>query len=90
MTGANVLKNATGYNLTQLMVAVKGPWVGGHGHRSAAHPLPAFDKLLFIPFPDATQACAAVSAVFRRASFPVPWNSWNVPLWNWYAGTIRS
>lgn len=70
MTGANVLKNATGYNLTQLMVGSEGTLGVVTAIVLRLIPLPAFDKLLFIPFPDATQACAAVSAVFRAGIIP--------------------
>ena len=33
-TGANTLKNSTGYNLTALMVGSEGPSVSSHGPRS--------------------------------------------------------
>ncbi|MCB0796321.1 MAG: FAD-binding oxidoreductase, partial [Chitinophagales bacterium] len=63
-------KNATGYNLTQLMVGSEGTLGVVTAIVLRLIPLPAFDKLLFIPFPDATQACAAVSAVFRAGIIP--------------------
>lgn len=90
MTGANVLKNATGYNLTQLMV-------GSEGTLGVVTAI----VLRLIPCPHLINSCSFRFRMPRRpvqqfllfsgrASFPVPWNSWNVPLWNWYAGTIRS
>ncbi len=69
-TGANVLKNATGYNLTQLMVGCEGTLGVITKIVLRLLPLPALDKLLLIPFPNAVNACAAVSAVFRAGIIP--------------------
>jgi glycolate oxidase len=69
-TGANVLKNATGYNLTQLMVGSEGTLGVVTKIVLRLLPLPAFDMLMLVPFPDATQACTAVGAVFRAGIIP--------------------
>lgn len=69
-TGANVLKNATGYNLTQLMVGSEGTLGVVTKIVLKLLPLPAFDILMLVPFANATNACAAVSAVFRAGIIP--------------------
>jgi glycolate oxidase len=69
-TGANTLKNSTGYNLTQLMVGSEGTL----GIVTRIHvrliPLPKFDLLMLVPFRDLGQACEAVSAIFRAGFTP--------------------
>lgn len=69
-TGANVLKNATGYNLTQLVVGSEGTL--GIVTRIVLRliPLPKFDLLMLVPFNSAENACAAVSAIFRAGYTP--------------------
>jgi glycolate oxidase len=69
-TGANVLKNATGYNLTQLVVGSEGTL--GIVTKAALKllPLPKYDLLMLVPFKNAENACAAVSAIFRAGYTP--------------------
>jgi glycolate oxidase len=69
-TGANVLKNATGYNLTQLMVGSEGTL--GIITRIVFRliPFPPHNLLMLVPFPSATKTCEAVSAVFRAGFTP--------------------
>jgi glycolate oxidase len=69
-TGANVLKNATGYNLTQLIVGSEGTL--GIVTKAVLRliPLPRFDLLMLVPFKDATKACAAVNAIFMAGYTP--------------------
>lgn len=69
-TGANVLKNATGYNLTQLVVGSEGTL--GLVTRIVLRliPLPKFDMLMLVPFQDLEKAGAAVSAIFRAGHIP--------------------
>ena len=69
-TGANVLKNATGYNLTQLVVGSEGTL--GIVTRIVLKliPLPKLDLLMLVPFDSAENACAAVSAIFRAGHTP--------------------
>ncbi|HEY0274227.1 MAG TPA: FAD-linked oxidase C-terminal domain-containing protein [Chitinophaga sp.] len=69
-TGANVLKNATGYNLTQLVVGSEGTL--GIVTRIVLRliPLPKHDLLMLVPFRAAENACAAVSAIFRAGYTP--------------------
>jgi len=69
-TGANVLKNATGYNLTQLIVGSEGTL--GIVTKAVLRliPLPKHDLLMLVPFKSAENACAAVSAVFMAGYTP--------------------
>lgn len=70
MTGANVLKNATGYNLTQLMVGSEGTLGIITRIIFRLIPLPKHDLLMLVPFQSADKACQAVSAVFREGITP--------------------
>ena len=69
-TGANVLKNATGYNLTQLVVGSEGTLGIVTKIVLRLIPLPKHDLLMLVPFPSAENACAAVSAIFRAGYTP--------------------
>ncbi len=69
-TGANVLKNATGYNLTQLMVGSEGTL--GVITKIVLRLIPAVrhDLLLLVPFRSAIEACEAVNAIFLAGFTP--------------------
>ena len=69
-TGANTLKNSTGYNLTQLMVGSEGTL--GIITKIVLKLLPKnnFNVLMLVPFYKASQACEAVSAIFRAGVVP--------------------
>jgi glycolate oxidase len=69
-TGANVLKNATGYNLTQLLVGSEGTLGIVTKIVLRLLPLPRHDLLMLVPFNSAENACAAVSAIFRAGYTP--------------------
>jgi len=69
-TGANVLKNATGYNLTQLVVGSEGTLGIVTKIVLRLIPLPQHDLLMLVPFDAAENACAAVSAIFRAGYTP--------------------
>lgn len=69
-TGANVLKNSTGYNLTQLMVGSEGTLGIITKIVFKLIPLPAQNLLMLVPFFSAEKACEAVSAVFRAGFTP--------------------
>jgi glycolate oxidase len=69
-TGANVLKNATGYNLTQLIVGSEGTLGIVTKIVLRLIPLPKYDLLMLVPFNTAENACAAVSAIFRAGYTP--------------------
>jgi glycolate oxidase len=69
-TGANTLKNSTGYNLTQLMVGSEGTL--GVITKIVLKLLPKnnYNVLMLVPFYSATEACEAVSAIFRAGIMP--------------------
>lgn len=69
-TGANTLKNSTGYNLTQLMVGSEGTL--GIITKIVLKLLPqnSHNVLMLVPFFRASQACEAVSAIFRAGIVP--------------------
>ncbi|MBS1919263.1 MAG: FAD-binding protein [Bacteroidetes bacterium] len=69
-TGANVLKNATGYNLTQLIVGSEGTLGIVSKIVLKLIPLPKHDLLMLVPFYSAENACAAVGAIFRAGYTP--------------------
>jgi glycolate oxidase len=69
-TGANVLKNATGYNLTQLMVGSEGTLGIVTKAVLKLLPYPKHDLLILVPFKNAENACAAVSAIFMAGYTP--------------------
>ena len=69
-TGANVLKNATGYNLTQLVVGSEGTLGIVTKIVLKLLPHPQYDLLMLVPFKSAENACAAVSAIFRAGYTP--------------------
>lgn len=69
-TGADTLKNSTGYNLTQLMVGSEGTL----GFISEATlkllPWPRYNALLLVPFDDPADACRAVAGLFMDGLQP--------------------
>lgn len=69
-TGANVLKNATGYNLTQLMVGSEGTL--GIITKIVLRLIPAvkYDLLMLVPFRSAIDACKAVNEIFLAGYTP--------------------
>lgn len=69
-TGANVLKNATGYNLTQLLVGSEGTL--GVITKIVLRLIPAVkhNMLVLVPFRSAIEACAAVNAIFLAGYTP--------------------
>jgi glycolate oxidase len=69
-TGARVLKNSTGYNLTQLLIGSEGTLAIVTEIVLKLIPKPSFALLLQIPFDSAQNACEAVSQVFRAGITP--------------------
>jgi glycolate oxidase len=69
-TGANVLKNATGYNLTQLVVGSEGTL--GVITKIVLRLIPAVkhDLLLLVPFRSAIEACSAVNSILLAGITP--------------------
>ena len=69
-TGANVLKNSTGYNLTQLMIGSEGTLGIITKIVFKLLPWPKQNLLMLVPFLSAEKACEAVSAVFMAGITP--------------------
>jgi len=69
-TGANVLKNATGYNLTQLIIGSEGTLAIVTKIVLRLIPLPKYDLLMLVPFGSLEKASEAVSAIFREGYTP--------------------
>ena len=69
-TGANTLKNSTGYDLTRLLVGSEGTLGVITKAVLRLVPLPRENRLLLVPFDSPYKACEAVSAVFRAGITP--------------------
>ncbi len=69
-TGANVLKNSTGYNLTQLIIGSEGTLGIVTKIVLRLIPLPMYDLLMLVPFNSLEKASEAVSAIFRAGYTP--------------------
>lgn len=69
-TGANTLKNATGYDLTRLIVGSEGTLGIITQAVLRLVPLPRETRLMLVPFRDPLNACEAVSAIFRAGIVP--------------------
>lgn len=69
-TGANTLKNSTGYNLTQLMVGSEGTLGIITKIVLKLIPYPSHSLLMLVPFSSATKACQAVAAIFKAGIVP--------------------
>ena len=69
-TGANVLKNSTGYNLTQLMIGSEGTLGIVTKIVLKLLPHPKHELLMLVPFNSLEKAGEAVSAIFRAGFTP--------------------
>ncbi len=69
-TGANVLKNSTGYNLTQLIVGSEGTLAIVTKIVLRLIPHPKYDLLMLVPFKNLEQAGEAVNAIFMAGFVP--------------------
>ncbi len=69
-TGANVLKNSTGYNLTQLIIGSEGTLGVITKIVFRLIPLPKENLLMLAFFNSSEKACEAVSAIFRAGVTP--------------------
>lgn len=69
-TGANILKNSTGYNLTQLIVGSEGTLGIVTKIVLRLIPHPKYDLLMLAPFASLEKASEAVSAIFRAGFTP--------------------
>jgi glycolate oxidase len=69
-TGANTLKYASGYNLTQLFIGSEGTLGVITKIVVKLIPMPTLDALMLASFATNEAACAAVSAIFRAGIVP--------------------
>jgi glycolate oxidase len=69
-TGANTLKNSTGYNLTQLLVGSEGTLGVVTKIVLKLQPYPSQQLLMLVPFRSPESACAAVAAIFQSGVTP--------------------
>nr|WP_294949718.1 FAD-linked oxidase C-terminal domain-containing protein [uncultured Mucilaginibacter sp.] len=69
-TGANTLKYASGYNLTQLLIGSEGTLAIVTKIVVKLIPRPTLDALMLASFNSNEDACAAVSAIFRAGVVP--------------------
>jgi glycolate oxidase len=69
-TGANVLKNSTGYNITHLMIGSEGTLGIITKIVFKLIPYPTQNLLMLVPFYSSEKACEAVSAIFRAGLTP--------------------
>lgn len=69
-TGANVLKNSTGYNLTQLMVGSEGTLGIITKITLKLLPFPSYNTLLLAAFDSALAACQCVPAILNAGIIP--------------------
>jgi glycolate oxidase len=69
-TAANVLKNSTGYNLTQLMCGSEGTLGIITKIFFKLRPLPQKDITMLVPFSTAEEACRGITAVYMAGINP--------------------
>jgi len=69
-TGGKLLKNVTGFNLTQLLVGSEGTLAVITKLTIRLIALPQFKKTLMVPFPSIDSAAESVPAVFKRGIVP--------------------
>lgn len=69
-TGANTLKNATGYNLTQLIIGSEGTLAVITKAVVRLLPLPSENVLMLVPFEKNIEACDAVNAIMYEEIIP--------------------
>src|SRR5687768_7848271 len=69
-TGANVLKNSTGYNLTQLIVGSEGTLGFVTKIVLRLIPYPKYDLLMLVPFRKLEEASEAVNTIFMAGLVP--------------------
>lgn len=69
-TGANVIKNATGYNLTQLIIGSEGTLAVVTQIVLRLIPHPPHTLLMLVPFRKGEEACEAVGEIFMEGIIP--------------------
>ncbi len=89
-TGANTLKNSTGYNLTQLMVGSEGTLGIVTKIIVKLLPYPKHNLLILVPFRSLDEACSAVSEVFRAGFIPSAMELMERDALDWVIGYVES
>jgi glycolate oxidase len=69
-TGGKLMKNVTGYNLTQLLVGSEGTLAVVTEITLKLIPLPKFRRTMLAPFPDLVSAARAVTRIFDARIVP--------------------
>ncbi|MBI4063928.1 MAG: FAD-binding protein [Elusimicrobia bacterium] len=69
-TGKKLLKDVTGYNLTQLLVGSEGTLAVVTKIILKLIPYPKYRRLLYAPFPTLRQAAEALTRIFSRGIMP--------------------
>lgn len=69
-TGANTLKNSTGYNLTSMIVGSEGTLGFVTEATLKLLPFPRHNALMLVPFDSAENACGAVAEIFKAGAQP--------------------
>jgi glycolate oxidase len=69
-TGANTLKNSTGYNLTHLIIGSEGTLAVVTKIVLKLLPLPTHNLLMLALFDNQEDACAAVAPIFQKGVIP--------------------
>jgi len=69
-TGGKLMKNVTGYNLTQLLVGSEGTLAIVTEITLKLIPLPRFRKTILVPFGDLVSAARAVAKIFEARIVP--------------------
>lgn len=69
-TAANVLKNSTGYNITQLMCGSEGTLGVITQIVFKLRPYPKRDVTMLVPFTTAEEACKAITAIYMTGVSP--------------------
>jgi len=69
-TGANTLKNSTGYNITQLLIGSEGTLGIITKAVLKLIPLPKHNLLMLVPFTSPFKACEAVASIFNAGVTP--------------------
>lgn len=84
-TGANTLKNATGYNLTQLIVGSEGTLGVITKIVLRLIPQKQFTQLLLVPFFQMDEATSAVAEIFKAGVVPSAMEFMEIEALNWTA-----
>ena len=89
-TGANVLKNSTGYNLTQLLIGSEGTLGVITKIVFRLLPYPKHNLSMLVPFNSAKDACDSVTEIFKTGIIPSSLEFMEIDAINFVAKYIES